>query len=259
MTEQLRGLVVRGTDVGDFDRMMTLLTASHGKISVFARGAKRPTSRFLSATQLFCCGDYTLYRGKNSYTLQECEVVCSYFHLRQDLTTLALATYLCDVAADVCLEESDEHSMLQLTLNALWCLEKESHAPALVKGAFEFRCACIIGFLPQLGACGACGAEYGERDMFFDLLNGTLLCDRCQSKQPVPLTPYEDDGGALCVKISNSVTAALRYVITAPAAKQFSFHLEEAELLSFAQVCERYLLCHVEHGYHSLTFYKTIL
>ena len=59
MTQQIRGLVLRTVDVGDYDCVLTLLTAQEGKISVFARGAKRPKSPFLAVSQLFCCADYT--------------------------------------------------------------------------------------------------------------------------------------------------------------------------------------------------------
>ena len=120
MTQQIRGLVLRTVDVGDYDCVLTLLTAQEGKISVFARGAKRPKSPFLAVSQLFCCADYTLYRTKSGYRLRDCTLVHSFFALRQDLQRLALATYLCEVALDVCLEDNDEHNMLQLTLNALW-------------------------------------------------------------------------------------------------------------------------------------------
>ena len=94
--------------------------------------------------------------------------------------------------------------------------------------------------------------------MLLDLPGGTLLCDRCHDKLPLPQSPYEKQPGVLYRPISNSVVAALRYVATAPAAKQFSFQLQKQELSAFAQICEQYLLCHVEHDYHALTFYKRV-
>lgn len=258
MTQQIRGLVLRTVDVGDYDCVLTLLTAQEGKISVFARGAKRPKSPFLAVSQLFCCADYTLYRTKSGYRLRDCTLVHSFFALRQDLQRLALATYLCEVALDVCLEDNDEHNMLQLTLNALWCLEQKTYPLEQIKGVFEFRCACIIGYAPRLDGCSTCKEPFGRDHMLLDLPGGTVLCDRCHDKLPLPQSPYEKQPGVLYRPISNSVVAALRYVATAPAAKQFSFQLQEQELSAFAQICEQYLLCHVEHDYHALTFYKRV-
>ena len=64
MTQQIRGLVLRTVDVGDYDCVLTLLTAQEGKISVFARGAKRPKSPFLAVSQLFCCAGLYLISHK---------------------------------------------------------------------------------------------------------------------------------------------------------------------------------------------------
>lgn len=104
MTIRTRGLIIRETDVSDYDKMMTVLTPDYGKISVFGRGIKRYTSPYFHAAQLFCYSDFLLYAKKQYYILNECECVESFFSLRDEIGALSLATYLADIAGDICLE-----------------------------------------------------------------------------------------------------------------------------------------------------------
>lgn len=94
MTIRTRGLIIRETDVSDYDKMMTVLTPDYGKISVFGRGIKRYTSPYFHAAQLFCYSDFLLYAKKQYYILNECECVESFFSLRDEIGALSLATYL---------------------------------------------------------------------------------------------------------------------------------------------------------------------
>ena len=56
MVEKWKGLVIRVTDVGDYDRMLTILVWEIGKIPVYCRGVKRYTSNNMSATELLQSG-----------------------------------------------------------------------------------------------------------------------------------------------------------------------------------------------------------
>lgn len=258
MIEKWKGLVIRVTDVGDYDRMLTILVWEIGKIPVYCRGVKRYTSNNMSATELFCYSEFVLFRSKNnSYTLRECTPIETFFSLRNDLERLSLATYLVDIANEICLEGNNEQAMLQLTLNALWCLEKNQKPPMLIKGAYEMRAAAIAGFLPRLDACGVCGKTEGADAVYLDVMDGCLLCRECCEKKKAQ--PPEEGVAQLYLLLSPDVLAALHYVLCADAKRQFSFSLEPSALVAFAHVCESYLLNHIGHGFYSLSFYKSLL
>ena len=181
MIEKWKGLVIRVTDVGDFDRMLTVLVWEIGKIPVFCRGVKRYTNANMHATELFCYSEFVLYRGKGrTYQLREATPLESFPSLRADLNRLALATYLLDVANEICLEGNNEQAMLRLTLNALWCIEKNEKDPALIKGTYEMRAAAIAGFLPRLDCCAGCGAQDGAQRVYLQVMDGCLLCESCR-------------------------------------------------------------------------------
>ena len=69
MKTATKALVIKEQTIGESDRLITLLSAEHGLIRAFVRRAKLAKSRSASATSLFAYGDFSLYRGKDAYTV----------------------------------------------------------------------------------------------------------------------------------------------------------------------------------------------
>lgn len=71
MKTATKALVIKEQTIGESDRLITLLSAEHGLIRAFVRRAKLAKSRSASATSLFAYGDFSLYRGKDAYTVDD--------------------------------------------------------------------------------------------------------------------------------------------------------------------------------------------
>lgn len=85
MQEQVTGLVLSVSPIGEYDKRLVVLTKEHGKISAFARGARRPTSPLLACTQPFTFGSFCIYKGRSSYTISQIEVQNYFIELQEDL------------------------------------------------------------------------------------------------------------------------------------------------------------------------------
>ena len=75
---ELKGIILRSEPIGDYDRRVVILTDNRGKITAFAKGARKPNSRFVAGTNLFVFANFKLYEGKNSYSINDIEAL-NYF------------------------------------------------------------------------------------------------------------------------------------------------------------------------------------
>lgn len=267
MLETIKGIVLRETPIGESDKMMTVLTAEHGKLSVFARGAKKLKSPLFTATQLFSYSELTLYRSSGACYIRSGDLIDNFYHIRDTLEGTALAGYIADIASDIALEEQNETELLRLVLNCYYMIASGKKPLPLLKGVFELRAASIAGFMPNLVACAGCG-ESDLKTYYFDVTSGVFHCEDCYRAQSLITQRLaerqsESEGiyhtGQIISLLSPSVFAAMRYAIYSKAERIFSFELKDKETLNdFAAVAEKYLLCHMERSYTTLEFYNTV-
>ena len=85
---KVNGIVIAENNMGDFDKMLTILTPNLGKIGCSAKGSRRPKSLLLSGTQFLCFGEYMMYKGSNTYNINSCETIEVFYNLRTDLDKL---------------------------------------------------------------------------------------------------------------------------------------------------------------------------
>ena len=239
-----RGLVLRVTDYNDKDCLLTLLTPENGKLTVKARGLRRKNSPLIAPCQLLAYGDFTLFEYRGSYTINEAASVELFQALRRDLTKLSLGTYFAQVAELLSQEDLPNPEILSLVLNCLYMLTTETPENK-IKAVFEFRIACLAGFMPDLTGCHGCGNELAT---LFNLSAGALLCDKCRN-----LT-----SGGIRLPISAGTLHALQYIAYCEPKKLFSFDLGYENLDQLSQITEAYLTTQLERGFSTLDFYKSL-
>ena len=95
---QVTGIIIKSEPIGDYDRRLVLLTKEKGKISAFAKGALRPTNRFMGCVDPFTFGIFSLYAGSSSYSLTKVEVKNYFEGFRKDLNATFYGTYFLEIA-----------------------------------------------------------------------------------------------------------------------------------------------------------------
>jgi DNA repair protein RecO (recombination protein O) len=204
----------------------------------------------------FCYSRFFLYKRGEHYYIREAELIESFFDLRSSIEGLALAAYIADVLSDVTVA-SEEKDLLRLSLNTLYAIANKKYPLKKIKAAFEIRAASILGFMPDVLSCSACGEKGGN--FYFDIMGGSIKCYSCCEKERQAHTEPESPHESHIVRIiSESAKIALCYCIYAPIEKIFSFNVPDEDMELFAGACEDYLINQLERSFKTLEFYKEV-
>ena len=156
---KINGVILSESNVGDFDKMLTMLTPGVGKISCVAKGARRPKSALLAGTQIFCFGEYLMFKGSQTYHINSVEPIEVFYNLRTDLDKLKYAVHINKIVQDVTHENQNCYKILQLLLNTLYTIAETNKDLDLVVSVFKIKLVCFLGFTPQITKCVNCNEK----------------------------------------------------------------------------------------------------
>ncbi len=234
-TIKTNGIIISENNLGDYDKMLTMLTPGLGKISCVAKGARRQRSALLAGTQFLCFGEYLMYKGANTYNINSCETIEIFYNLRTDLDKLNYAVETTKIIRDVTDENQNSYKILQLYLNTLYTLSETDKNPELVISIFKLKLLCFLGFMPQVQECVDCKQKENLRS--FSLKDNGFKCEACARQDKSALT------------MSESTANAIKYIVMAPAKKLFSFKLKDESLNELKLITKLYFEEKVEKNY----------
>ncbi len=145
---QVTGMVLKAIPVGEYDKALTILTKERGKLSAFARNARKPNNRFMAAANPFCFGEFKLYAGRNSYSISDAEISNYFEGLRLDLESAYYGMYFLEVADYYTRENNDEAEMLKLLYQSMRALLHKGLDNRLVRVIFECKAMAVNGEFP---------------------------------------------------------------------------------------------------------------
>ncbi|MBQ8830948.1 MAG: DNA repair protein RecO [Oscillospiraceae bacterium] len=242
-----KGLILREVPYKETSKILTVLTADAGRITVSAKGARRKGSKTAAATQLLCFSDMTLSENRDRYTLTEARPIEMFEGLRYDLEALALGSYFAQVLEAVSDEDMQNPAILSLGLNALYVLSENKYPQEIIKPAFEMRLMALSGFAPLLDACSVCGSENPVNPRL-DLTGGTIRCRDCREEGEF------SDTAPLC----QGSFDALRHIISCDSKRVFSFSLGLDAAKRLYRASESYLKTQLDRGFSTLEYYNSV-
>ncbi|HEY7527364.1 MAG TPA: DNA repair protein RecO [Candidatus Limnocylindria bacterium] len=175
-------IVLRSMDLGEADRVLTVLTPRLGKLRVIAKGIRRPRSRLGGGLEPFSDVHLVLAIGRTFDVVTQVALEDPHLGLRNDLHSTAAAWYLVELADRFCEGSADSHDAFVLLAQGLAALDA---APAEVSREviarwFELHLLDVMGFRPELARCLECGAEIGPVDNSFSAAAGGVLGPECR-------------------------------------------------------------------------------
>ena len=146
----VRGIVLKHAPAGDYDWVATIFTAEKGKITAFARSARKPSSKLSGLVEPFCFGTFNLFAGKNSYTIVEADIENYFEGFRGDLEGACYGTFFLELCSFYTRENNEDKDLLNLLYFSLKALLKDSIPDRLVRCVFELRALLIEGEYPGI-------------------------------------------------------------------------------------------------------------
>lgn len=144
------GIVLSVQPIGEYDKRLVLLTKELGKISAFAKGARRPNSPLVAAGRLFACGDFVLYEGRSSYTVKSARIGEFFDYLSDDVEAMCYASYFGELADHFCRENVPAGREIKLLYFAIRALRLPQLSRHLVKRVYELKLLALEGeYFPE--------------------------------------------------------------------------------------------------------------
>lgn len=242
-TFSVMGMVIYSAPQGEYDRRLVILTKEKGRITAFAKGARRPGSALLAASQPFTFAEFELYEGRTSYNVMSAEKAVYFAGLRDDLEGMYYGMYLCELTEALCAENVPEPELLKLLFQSMKALERKTVPNKLIRGIFELRAITISGEGPMMSSCIVCGKK---QDLtHFDERRGGMLCSDCAAKED----------SLLVSPLDPSLLYGMQFTKSQDIKSLYTFSLKDELIEKFSSLMADYIDRHVDK---KLTGRKTI-
>lgn len=234
------GMVISSMAISEYDKRLVILTKEFGKITAFARGARKPTSPFLGGSQPMAFGEFTLYRGRNAYTVTGMKISDYFSNTMTDIDSMYMGMYFLELAGYYGREGIEASETLKLLYMSMKSLGNHKIPKDLIRCIYELKTLVINGEYPNVFTCGNCNGK--DNLDYFDVRHNTMLCKNCHGK----ISENE--------RISDSAVYALQFIVVTPVNKLFSFNVTEEVLEQMKRVVKTYMDKVIDKRFNSLEF-----
>lgn len=196
-------IVLRRADYRENDRMLTLFSPTLGRIDALSRGCRRQKSPLMTASEVFCAGEYVLYTAGERMTVVSCQVEDTFYPLRSDFDRLAHGMYTLELCAAAVQPDQENERLFMLLLRSLAHLAYSEVDARRVTAVFLMGLTSLIGFRPQVGRCVRCampippivpaGMDKHTPVAAFSGEQGGVLCTSCGAGEHCRLDAGELD------------------------------------------------------------------
>lgn len=176
-------VVLRRSDFGEADRLLTIYTPAMGKLRTIAKGVRKPISRKGGHLELFTYSRLLIARGRSLDIITQAETIEAFRPLRRSLWRATYACYAAELLDSFTAENEENRPLFDLFLATLNHLSAETRLKLAIR-FYELRLLELVGYRPQLFRCLKCGTEIEPVENFFSPAEGGVLCPRCGEDSP---------------------------------------------------------------------------
>lgn len=180
-------LLLRASDYGESDKVITLLTADRGKLAAGMKGVKKAGAKLRFAAQPFCFAQYVLAQKGGRNTVISASLYDGFYSICEDLGKYYAAACVLETCDKLVMEGMESGGFLVVAVTALEEICAGDPSSALVK--FLLRALSVAGYPVRAENCPSCGKPLHDR-MRFDLAGGAFCCEECAVGVPASESTY---------------------------------------------------------------------
>jgi DNA repair protein RecO (recombination protein O) len=240
-------IILRRSDYGEADRLVTAFTAERGKLRLLAKGVRKTKSRKAGHIELFMHARLQVAEGRNWGIVTQAQTVETFRALREDLDKISQAYYLAELVDKFTEEHDPNFAIFELVALSLARLnDSPSNLPFVVMRYFELDLLRLTGYQPQLHFCVACNKPIQAENNYFHPVDGGVLCPDCGATR------------AQARPISVGVLKVLRFLQTHPWDKAAKLQLTEPTQREMEKVLLDYITHILERRLKSVDFLRKL-
>jgi hypothetical protein len=164
------GIVIKRKNLGEADRILTIITPHEGKLTIKATGVRKITSRRSAHIELLNHAALSLYKGKGMHVLTEVKMLDDHSQIKADFTKVGLAYHLCELVDGLCPENQENGNVFYLLKNTLKRLAQQED----IVSPTTFMHADIDDYTIGTFGIGVSDAQRGSSTTTGDSLRDTL-------------------------------------------------------------------------------------
>lgn len=230
-------VILKQAPIGEADRILTLFTASLGKIKAVAKGVRRPKSRIGGHLEPLSHCRLMLARGRSLDIISSAETIHSFPKVKEQLEGIARALICLELVDAFTAEEQPNIGILHLLIESLEWLE--SGEQDLVIRFFEFHLLQQLGYMPELHYCVICRSAIAPNRHAFSSSMGGTICFSCLHSQES--TVLWDSVRNPTFPISLNTLKVLRFIQKTPYKELRALHLDNRVAGELERLTHRYI------------------
>jgi DNA repair protein RecO (recombination protein O) len=242
---RVSAIVLKRHDQGEADRLLTVFTRDRGKLTLLAKGVRKPASRKAGHIEPFTHVDLLVAKGKSLHLVTQAETVKAHRYLREDLWRSSWAYYVAELADAFTQDEDPNELLFDLLLETLGRLDGDAD-PALAARYYELHLLALVGYQPQLFRCVECNELLKPEVNFFSLEQGGALCPQHGASRPETIV------------LPLPVMKVLRFLQTRPWEQVAPLRLSYDVARQVESVLARYIVYHLERTLRSPAFLEKL-
>jgi len=203
------GIVLKRTNLGEADCIITLYTPDIGKVRAVAKGARKPKSKLGGHLDLLTQSSLLLARGQNLDIITQSQTIQSFLQLKRDLKAISCALYLAELVDQFTPEQAENYPLYRLLQANLLRLCEGGNRDVQLR-QFELQLLSHLGYQPELYQCLGCKSPLAPRDNFFSPGSGGVLCPNCAANEPAARPISLDALKVMRFLLNGDITSASR-------------------------------------------------